>query len=234
MIPNKMHKRFIWSISKWRDFEQCPRMCRAKHVIKVGWQEQPNEAMERGKRIHKALEEAIKYNLELPNELAHMRPVVESFVAMKPQGWAVYPEMKFGVSGSFGKVDFFDGEDLRVRCVLDLFVQRPGKTLIVDWKSGKRKDEHEQDAEFYGAMTHLAFGGENETSSMYCYVDDLPRTFETTPKESWKIAAAWWKKFDYAEQLILIENAPATPCNACAWCGDGSCQYNKNRKLGNG
>lgn len=232
MIPNNMHKRFIWSISKFRDFEQCPRMCRAKHVIKTGWQESPNDAMERGKKVHRCLQEAILYNLELPADLAHMTPIVQSFVAMKAAGKLVYPEMKFGVSATFGKVDFFDGEDLRVRCVLDLFVQDATKILIVDWKTGKRKDEHQEDAAFYGAMTHLAFGGTHKTDSMYAFTDDLSKTFSVANEENWKVASDWWKKFDYAEKLILIENAPATPCNACAWCGDGSCPSNKNKKLG--
>ena len=239
-------KPFIWGISKWRDFEQCPRMCRKKHVTKQ-WKEAPNEAMERGKKLHKALEESIKYDLALPPELAHMDGMVKQFIRMRGQGIAVYPEMKYGVSTLFKKVEFFDGDNLRVRCVLDLFVQEDpkvspgdglpqspdefGKILVVDWKSGKRKDEHEQDAEFYGAMTHLAFGGLYRTTSMYAYIDNMADTFTKPIENAHAIASNWWQKFDYADKLILVEEAPATPCNACAWCGDVTCKFNKNKKL---
>lgn len=232
------NKPFIWSISKWRDFEQCPRMCRKKHVTKQ-WQEQPNDAMERGKRYHKHLEETIKYDLTLPPELAHMDPIARRFIAMRTKGTKVFPEFKFGIDMHWKRVEFFDGENLRVRCVLDLFAQDEppvgeefGKILLLDWKTGKYKQEHEEDAEFYGAMTHLAFNGMYRTSSMYCYIDDLPRTFNKSVEEAWKIADRWWQKFAYADKLILSEEAPATPCNACAWCGDATCKFNKNKKLG--
>ena len=221
----------VWSISKWRDFETCPRMYHAKNVTKR-WHDSPSDAMDRGKRIHKHMEDAIKYDIELPQEIRHMTPLVEAFVALRSDGGAVYPEMKFGASIQYQKVEFFDGERLRVRFVLDLYVNHNNRTLVVDWKTGKRKPEHEEDAKFYAAFTHTCFGA-TDTSVQYHYVDNPVDSFNVglEPGEAADLAAAWYKKFDYADKIIAAENIPAIPCNAYKWCGAWECPHNKNRKI---
>lgn len=221
----------IWSLSKWRDFEQCPAMYYAKNVSKK-WKDFPNDAMERGRKMHKLLEDSIKYDLELPAELQHMEPAIKSIVGMRAAGAAVYPEMKFGVSKQYGKVEFFDGERLRVRLVLDVFVKDDNKLLIIDWKTGKAKTEHKEDAEFYGALAHICFGP-TSTSVMYSYIDAPEATFMVDcGAQATEVAATWWKKFDYADRIIAGGNPPVEPCNACSWCGAYECPKNRNKKLG--
>lgn len=224
-----MHKYPVWGISKWREFEQCPRMYHAKNVAKR-WRDTPNDAMVRGKQMHKALEDAIKYDLALPDELKHMDQLIEGLKVMRSQGMAVYPEMKFGVDIGFKRVDFFDGENLRVRCVLDLFVQDKDRLFLGDWKTGKKKEEHEEDAKFYASLTYLAFEAHDATMAYY-YLDDIKASFSIDVNKAYEVAANWWKKFDYADKLVASDNIPATTCNACKWCGDWTCPHNKNDKI---
>lgn len=219
----------IWSISKWRDFEQCPAMYHAKHVTKE-WIEAPNDAMERGKKIHKTLEEAIKYELALPPELAHVKPTIDGYLAVKPAGGALYPEMKFGVTNNFDRCDFFEDANLRVRVVLDVFLKLNSNILITDWKTGKYKPEHREDAEFYAGLTKLCFEGE-EAHAHYHYVDEPHNSFTVQAEDIHRKLGVWWQKFRYADEQIASGNVPRERCNACKWCGAHKCPNNQNQKI---
>lgn len=219
----------IWSISKWRDFEACPAMYAAKYITKE-WVEAPNDAMERGKKIHKTLEEAVKYELELPADLAHAKPTVDSFLAMKPAGAAIYPEMKFGVDIDFKRCDFFEAPNLRVRIVLDVFLMHQERLLITDWKTGKYKPEHKEDAQFYGGLGNLAFEAK-ETFVHYNYLDEPHNCFTDRAENIPSNMKVWWQKFDYADKMIASGNIPATRCNNCKWCGAFKCPNNQNQKI---
>lgn len=219
----------IWSISKWRDFEACPAMFVAKHETKE-WHEAPNDAMERGKKLHKVLEEAIKYELELPPELVHVKPTIDSFLATKPAGAALYPEMKFGVTKDFQRCEFFEHPELRVRCVLDVFLSLNGNVLITDWKTGKYKGEHKEDAQFYGACASSCFES-NNVHVHYNYLDEPHNCFTDRAEAVPHVLKSWWQKFDYADKVLAQENVPRTQCNNCMWCGAYKCPNNKNKKL---
>lgn len=224
-----MDKQFVWGISKWRDFEQCPGMLHAKHITKQ-WQDAPNDAMRRGSAVHKAFEDAVKYELQLPAELERFNGFVEGVLAMRGQGAIVRPEHKFGVSLDYQNVPYFDGNNLRVRCGLDLYVDSNRELLIVDYKTGRPKQEHEEDAEFYGALTMMTHGALKATVQ-YLYVDNPGSSFSKKIEDPSVVASNWWKKFEYADKLIASDNVPLTPGNQCSWCGHAACPHNKNRKL---
>ena len=223
----------VWGISKWRDFEQCPAMYHAKYVTKE-WKESPNDAMLRGQAVHKDFEDAIKYELKLRDEFAAHQSMVDNLVSMKLKGSTVVPEFKFGLSVNYQRVDYFKGERLRVRCGLDVYVLDDRRqALIIDWKTGKPKQEHRQDAEFYGSCAHVGLGNLG-TSVMYHYVDDPNASFMVKIEDATAHLSNWWQKFDYADKMIASGSIPAVSCNACAWCGAFKCPRNRNKKLGNG
>jgi len=221
----------IWGISKWRDFEQCPAMYYAKNVTKE-WKDFPNDAMNRGRQVHKSLEDAVKYELQLPEELARFNAFVGNVIEARNGGATVVPEHKFGMSIDYQRTPFFEGNNLRVRLALDLYIEKDRHVVIIDYKTGKHKTEHEEDAEFYGAATHMTHGALT-TEVQYLYVDHPECSFSKHIEDSALIMSNWWKKFEYADKLIAGGNPPRTPCNACSWCGAFKCPNNKNRKLGN-
>lgn len=220
----------VWGISKWRDFEQCPMMYHAKYIAKQ-WVDMPNEAMDRGRKMHKAFEDAVKYELQLPPELARYNDFVATVLVARTTGATVVPEHKFGVDICYGRVDYFRGNRLRVRCGLDLYVQNDRTALVIDYKSGKRKQEHEEDAVFYGSLVHITHGL-LETNVQYLYIDYPESSFTKKIEDATAVASSWWQKFEYADKQVASGNIPVTPCNACSWCGYAACPNNKNRKLG--
>lgn len=222
----------VWGISKWRDFEQCPAMYYAKHISKE-WKEAPNDAMERGSAVHKRFEEAVNYELQLPEELARFQPFVDGCVQLKAQGASVVPEFKMGMRIDFTRCDYFRDEKLRIRAAFDLYVEQKRSVMLVDYKTGKFKPSHKEDAEFYSAVGHMTTGA-LKTEMTYLYVDEPQNSFKFECVDAPLVMANWWKKFDYADKIIASGNVPANSCNACAWCGAFKCPKNRNKKLGNG
>ena len=225
-----MSDLFVWGLSKFRDFETCPAMFHAKYITKE-WIDTPNSAMERGSWVDKQLEDAVKYDLMLPNELAGLQPFVDACCAMKGQaGVFVTPQLKLGLSVNYQRVDYFKGDRLRARAMFDLSIEDNGKFKLIDYKTGKYKPFHLGDAEFYGAMCHVGLGSLS-TEVAYLYVDEPHNCFSHQVTDAPLVLANWYKKFEYADKQVAAGNIPANSCNACAWCGNYKCPKNRNQKL---
>lgn len=219
----------VWGISKWRDFEECPAKYVAKYITKE-WVETPNEAMLRGQAMHKVLEEAVKYQLRLQGGLARFQPFVDGVLSMRGVGAAVVPEMKVGLSINYQSVNYFDGDRLRVRCAYDLFVEKDRKAEVYDYKSGKAKAHHREDAEFYGAVAHMITGA-LETHVSYLYMDNPAESFRIKIEDAPAVLSNWFQKFDYADNQVASGNVPICPGRQCSWCGAVKCQKNQNPKI---
>lgn len=219
----------VWGISKWRDWESCPRMFKAKHVDKT-WQDTPSPAMERGRKVHNDLELAIRLETELPSELAHMQSIVDTLCNLRKEGAVVTPEKKLGIDVHGLAVDFFRGPRLRVRAAFDVVVDNHRRFLVVDWKTGRPKDEHRADAMFYGACAGSAYGALT-VDVMYAYVDEPDATFIQPVKEISKELAIWEGRFASADTAIGKGEVEIVTGPHCRWCGFAACPHNRNEKL---
>lgn len=224
-----MSEFFVWGLSKFRDFETCPLMFHAKYVTKE-WVETPNAAMDRGSWVDRQLEDAVKYDLKLPDELAQLQPFVDSCVAMKAAGLFVTPQLKLGLAADYTRTDYFKGARLRARAMFDLSIENAGSYTLFDYKTGKYRPYHKEDAEFYGAMCHVGLGS-HHTDVAYLYIDEPHNSFEHKVTDATRVLATWWQKFDYADKQVAAGNLPAQSCNSCNWCGNYKCPRNKNPKL---
>lgn len=220
---------FVWGLSKFRDFETCPAMFYAKYVTKE-WVDTPSAAIERGNWVDRQLEDAVRYDLQLPEELIKLQPFVDACASMKRQGLSVTPQLKMGLAVDFTRVDYFKGSRLRARAMFDLSIENDRHFQLYDYKTGKYKAFHNGDAEFYGAMCHVGLGALS-TDVAYLYVDEPQNCFTHKVKDAALVLANWWKKFDYADKQIAAGNIPAVTNHACGWCGNYKCPRNKNPKL---
>lgn len=225
----------VWSISKWRDWQSCPAMFHAKHVSKQ-WKDFPSPQMERGRTIHARLEEGVKYDIPLETgdepALAPFEDVRAAFVAMRNAGVTVRPEYKIGISRGFELVDFFRGADLRVRLAYDVYVNDGSKVLVVDYKTGKYKPEHQEDAVFYGAAAQCL--SNLPTTVQYYYVDFPEMSFSTAVVGGKKLLSHWWQRFDAADRNHAADSEPnQVPGPQCKWCGALACPKNRNPNMGN-
>lgn len=230
----------VWGVSRIRDLKQCPAMYCAKYETKQ-WVDTPNPQMERGSAVHSSIENTLNYDIHLEGEAAKM-PVAQQWTTalleMKHNGVLVAPEFKFGLDRNFNKVDFFRAPDLRARVGLDVLVNNSGKGLIIDWKTGRYKPEHQTDADFYGAAAAVAIRTRT-MDAMYVYLDEPHNTFTRAIEKPEEMMLEFWRSFDAADQYLDSEGAdgqirlvspPMNPGKHCNWCGNVACPKNTNDK----
>lgn len=234
-----MAKR-VWGVSRIRDLKLCPAMYVCKYETKPKlWVEVPSPQMERGSKVHKTLEDSIKYDLALERELSSVEHFVGMLVRWKNEGTVVLPEMKFGLRSNFTRCEFYNDPDLRARIGLDVYVKDDRKLLVLDWKTGRYKPEHRQDARFYGAAAWIATPGAESCTVIYPYIDDTSATFEEVITKPEAIMTAAWGEFDRADEyldtpgksgIVRSIDPPTNPGAQCGWCGNMECPSNRNDK----
>jgi hypothetical protein len=212
----------------------------AKYETKK-WIDTPNPNMERGSAVHSSIENTIKYDIHLEGEAAKLPEAVSwttRLLAMKHSGVLVEPEFKFGLDINFRMVEFFRAPDLRARVGLDIFANDNGKGLIIDWKTGRYKPEHLDDADFYGAAAAVATRTRT-MDAMYVYLDEPHNNFCRSIEKPEAMMLGFWKSFDAADQYLDSEGAsgeirlldpPKNPGKHCNWCGNVTCPSNTNDK----
>ena len=122
----------------------------------------------------------------------------------------------------------FRAPNLRVRCAVDVFVNDGGKVLVIDWKTGRYKPEHEQDADFYGCMIDIGMGARS-TTVQYIYTDEPQFSFDREIKDASGLARRLYAEFEEADAYLEKVGAepPMNPAKHCGWCGDITCPNNK-------
>lgn len=230
----------VWGVSRIRDLKVCPAMYVAKYETKK-WIDTPNPNMERGSSVHSSIENTLNYGIHLEGEAAKLPVAVQyssALLQMKDAGVLVKPEFKFGLDKDFRMVDFFRAPDLRARVGLDVFVNDNGKALVIDWKTGRYKPEHMDDADFYGAAAFVACRPRS-LEVQYVYLDEPHNTFSRAIDKPEEMMLRFWESFDAADKYLDSEGAngeirlvapPVNPGSHCNWCGNVSCPKNTNAK----
>lgn len=118
----------------------CERQAYERFIAKSVKVDQ-TEDMEVGTRVHKYIEDHINGVDPLPAWLKHLIPVIES---LKQHGrGATRTELKMGVTKDLAACDFFAG-DVYLRGGIDLLLATDDRALIIDWKTGKKRDKELQ------------------------------------------------------------------------------------------
>lgn len=218
-----------WSYSSLKMFESCAARFKYEKIEKrpVG----PQPALERGTQIHAALEAAVVNGhppriddrrcdvepLKLPEYIAEIRARDHEVEKM----WA------FGSNWGFLGIEqpelgkFLSGAWLRAK--LDVYlrpiIKRRGGVLarVIDWKTGRKYDDHEQQAELYaiGAMRREQRELDEVEVDMV-YLDQGTIEKWTIPLAEIEEMQGEWN--ERAQRLLTARSYPATPGRECGWC----------------
>lgn len=127
-----------WSYSGLTAFEDCPRRFWLTKVAKLV-EEPPTQATDWGIEVHKHLELRATEGAPLPEYLAEWEHL---FARLDQAPHKVFAERKIALTRNLEPTGFFDS-DCWYRGVVDLAVA--GKqAMLLDWKTGKVKDNHDQ------------------------------------------------------------------------------------------
>lgn len=127
-----MKDTYTWSYSSIGLFQQCPHKYYRKY-IKQDIKEPPTDAIRYGLMMHKAAEEYIRDDVELPGSLEYLQPALDK---LKSYPGTQYCEHKMGLTRNLAPCAF-DAQDVWWRGIADLLVVNGNQARIVDYKTGK-------------------------------------------------------------------------------------------------
>lgn len=210
-----------WSYSSLQSFETCPRRHNLTKITKV-IVEPTSPAMAAGRAVHKAMEDGVG-GKAIPAAYGHFRPIIDRIRAAPGQKQT---EQKWGLTRNLLKTDFF-AKDVWVRGVLDLAIVRPKIGIILDYKTGKVKQDADQLKLFAGAGFAL-YPFMERIKTGYAWLDHNQITSEEYTRED---APLIWQEF--LPRIERMQRAEAEgewqpkPSGLCGWCpvGRAKCEF---------
>lgn len=181
-----------WSMSRLNDYRRCPKQFYFKHILRI--KEPPNKAMARGTEIHEMAEAYVLGKLkDLPPVLSAFADEFAELRKMKPK--PVTEEM-LCYDADWNPTASDDWDGIRTRIKADVFYVRGDTVTIIDHKTGKIKDEHEEQLDLYALGMFKYFPHAKKVQAELWYIDqeeihekkytrkDIPRLEKHFAKET--------------------------------------------------
>jgi RecB family exonuclease len=122
----------VWSFSRIKAFENCPKQFYHVHVLKQ-FPFQETEATRYGTEFHLACEEFVRDGVPVPPKFAFVTAALEALKALPGDK---HCELKMGLRADLTPCGFYD-KDVWFRGIVDLLIVDGGSARIVDYKTGK-------------------------------------------------------------------------------------------------
>lgn len=214
-----------WSFSALNNFESCPK--KYWHLsIEKDVKEEEGEAIKYGKAVHKALEDYVGKGKALPKKFSHMAPYVQSFVDVKAKKKLV--EQQLAITKEFVPCDWRDWNNAWCRAVVDLAIMGEKHALLIDYKTGKMKDDGFTQLGLAAAI-FMAHYPEIETVGV-AYLWTEAKGKMTHEKFNRSDLTALWNgllpRVERFQHAYRISDYPARPSGLCRkWCPVTSCPH---------
>lgn len=213
-------KPFAWSYSALTTYELCPKKYFHLYVAK-DVKDSDSSFSADGKIIHDAMRARVIDNKPLPLNLRHYEKVAAKFANAPGEK---YGEMKLAINRQFEPVDYF-APDVFVRVVIDLAIMQGDAALVVDWKTGKVKDDPTQMALNAAVLSRwMPEIGMFKTLLVWLQASNLtPKNYTIS-----KFTAVWnglLPRVQKIEEARKTTTFPAKQGPLCGWCPVTQCPH---------
>lgn len=145
------------SFSRLSTYDNCPRKFKLQYLDKAFPDDSDNPNFVRGNRVHGQLENYVMWlnagaensGMEKPKMGSEANNAVPLVNAVYESYTTVLPEQQLCLDKDWKKVGWF-AKNAYLRAILDVIAYKPGKGLILDYKTGKVRDY-----DGYGGQLHL-------------------------------------------------------------------------------
>lgn len=234
-----MSKLIALSWTRLETFEQCPRKFQGSYITK----EFPKpdfdaEHFRKGRAVHKAIEDRIKYGTPIPNpirddkggewymDLSHLDKFLISVDKAEDDQKLV--EKKYALDHNYNAVDWFNRATIW-RCAFDLCVVIGNTAIIIDWKTGKVKQASDQ-LKLFAAFAFTVFPQVTRvvTAYVWCENQEAKPSIQTYDRAQHQNL---WLEFGDRGELVQMANEsgnwPARKNSFCKWCDalPTQCEY---------
>jgi len=217
-----------WSHSVLAAYELCPKKYYAEKVGKTvsGNGAAGSSAMDYGKELHLHAENRLsKKKTPIPLGFAHIESTVANIEAAPGE---TYAEQKLALNKQFQPTGFFDN-DVWVRCILDAAKVHGTHAVVIDYKTGKLKDDFDQMD--IAVAVFLAHQPAVETvTGTYIWFKDKTATMKQYRRGgALRVWADILPRVTKFEDAFIKEEWPATPNFLCRrYCAVTACPHHGN------
>jgi hypothetical protein len=211
-------KPFAWSYSALTRFENCPKQYYHLNVAK-DVKDEGNEYSSEGNEIHAALYKRVVKGTPLPLPYRHFEPTAAIFADTPGEK---HGEMKLALNREFEPTDYF-AHDVWVRVVIDLCIVQDGRAVVIDWKTGKVKDDFSQLALSTAVLSQYMPEIDRFTIA-YVWLKHSNVSQKDYTKE--ELISVWGEVIPRAnriEEARKTTNFPAKPSGLCKYCPVKAC-----------
>lgn len=218
-------KPFAWSFSVLDMFDVCRKKYYHLKVLKRGeegfFKDEDSDASRDGKYIHEVMHNRVLEGIPLPPQIRQHDKIAKRFADAKGDK---YGEMKLALNKAFEPRDFF-AKDVWVRAILDLLIVRGDTAILIDWKTGKKKERWSQ-LRLAAAILSRYMPEIEHFKLVFVWLKDQDFSQSEVGKEDMK--AIW---LEFLPRVALVEDAirttdfPATQSPLCAWCPVTTCPH---------
>jgi len=215
-----------WSFSRLSDYESCPYKAWLKHAERVP-DPKPKPAADRGTAIHALAENYLRGNIDpLPVELSKF---AEEFRSLRDSGRTLRMEEEWGFDNDW-EPTAYRGPETWGRMKIDLCCEiKPGKGLVVDFKTGKKfgnEVKHGEQTQLYSIAAFIMHPEWTSLTTELWYLDIDEMSQVEVPLKKFEL---YKKVFDRRLRAMTeaTEFPPKPNILSCKWCpyGDtGHCE----------
>lgn len=213
---------FSWSYSTLKNFETCPRRYYHYNVAKDVIEPQSDE-LTSGFSLHKAFEARIKDGTPLPVGYAQYEPMLDAFVDAPGD---TYAEQKLALTSEFKPIPFFGGPSVWFRTIIDAAKINGDTALVIDWKTGKPKEDTTQ-LQLISATMMLHDPRLQRVTAALAFITNNHWEREVFTRES--IPEIWGEVLPRVEKVKQARqngDYPPKPGPLCRrWCAVTTCEY---------
>lgn len=222
-------KPFAWSYSALTTYELCPKKYYHLYVLPKDHPDKVKDSDSSfsadGKIIHDAMKARVIDGKVLPLNLRYLEPIAKRFADAPGEK---HGEMKLAINRNYEPRDYF-APDVFVRVVIDLTIVQGETAIVIDWKTGKVKDDPTQMALNAAVLSRwMPEIGLFKTLFVWLQSSNLtPKNYTVS-----KFQAVW---NDLLPRVAKIEEArktttfPAKEGPLCGWCPVKQCPHYKDR-----
>jgi len=203
------------SYSSIKLYENCPLRYLRQRIIKEVVDE-GGEASKHGERIHAFLENRLKADTLLPQEVAQYEPLC-TMVERLARGGELHIEKELVLTENLTPTGWWDS-DAWLRSKLDVLVINGTDAIVMDWKTGKRKPDFFQ-MQLFAAQVFKHFPEVQRVKTILVWLKILEMDSENYNRlninEVW---AEVMKRIQRIHISLEHDNWPAKPSGLCRYC----------------
>lgn len=213
-----------WSHSALTSFEICPK--RYWHLnIKKDYVEPQSEHQIWGNEVHQAIARRLKSAEPFPLGMKQFEPLIAPLADLPGKPLI---EQKLALDVNFQPCGWFD-DHVWCRVIIDAAFIRGARAILMDWKTGKRKEEDDQLALMAGVMFAQMPELEAIDSAFWWLQEKPSNAIAKTSFTRTDVPTIWGRflrRVQVFQQSYHRGEYPATPSGICRkYCPVRSCPY---------